>query len=78
MAFLLEDEEQKIIDYLGLLSLSEEEETALFLVPQISFSPTDFADYHRFLLIFLVVSRKNRIFGGRIKCLKGEDYGNRY
>lgn len=45
---------------------------------QLFFSPTDFTDFHRFLVIFLAVSRKKRNFGGRIKCLKGEDYGNRY
>ena len=31
----------------------------------------------RFLVIFLVVSRKKRNFGGRVKRLKGEDYGIR-
>ena len=32
----------------------------------------------RTIMIFLVVSRKKRNFGGRIKCLKGEyDYGKR-
>ena len=31
----------------------------------------------RFLVIFLVVSRKKCNFGGRVKRLKGEDYGIR-
>ena len=45
---------------------------------QLFFSPTDFTDFHRFLLIFLVVSRKKCTLVVRVKCLKGEDYGNRY
>lgn len=31
--------------------------------------PTDFTDFHRFLLIFLVVSRKKRNFASKVKRL---------
>ena len=35
-------------------------------MPYESSSPTDFMDYHRFLLIFLVVSRKKRNFASKL------------
>ena len=77
MAILLADEDQGIIDYLGLLPSVKKRKPLIFSPTDLALLPAgqwvrrtnlpsaadfQFTDLHRFLLIFLVVSRKKHIF----------------